>query len=65
MPSERLLLFQKCEKAMNNNSIRHAVGLFWVPEHAGVRGNEIADDGGSVLGLFEPQPVLGVYRRDI
>jgi len=53
MPSERLLLVQKCQKALNNNSSRHEVGIFWVPEHSGVRGNEIADDlarGGFILG---------------
>jgi len=39
-------LVQQCQKALNNISIQHAVGLFWVPGHAGVRGNEI---GGAAL----------------
>ena len=65
MPSERLLLVQQYQKALHNNSIRHAMGLFCVPEHAGIRGKKIADEGGSVLGLFGPKPALGVSRRDI
>ena len=31
------------ETCMNDISTRHAVGLYWVPGHAGVRRNEIAD----------------------
>jgi len=44
-------LVQQCQQVLNDISARHAVGLFWVPGHAGVRGNEIADQlarGGSV-----------------
>jgi len=57
-----------CQKALNNNSTRHAMGLFCFHEHAGVRGNEIADElarGGTLLGFFGPEPTLGVSRRDI
>jgi len=32
-------LVRQCQQALNGISIRHAVGLFWVPGHAGVRGN--------------------------
>jgi hypothetical protein len=61
-------LVQQCQKALNNISTRHAVGLCWVPGHAGVRGNEIADEltrGGSVLEFLGPEPALGVSRQDI
>jgi len=46
------------------------VGLFWVPGHAGVRANEIADKlarGGSARRFVgpEPEPVLGISRQNI
>jgi len=61
-------LVHQCQRALNNISIRHAVGLYWVPGHARVRGNEIADElkrGGSVLGFLGPEPALRVSRREI
>jgi len=36
-------LVQQCQKVLNDISTQHAVGLFWVPGHSRVRGNEIAD----------------------
>jgi hypothetical protein len=50
-----------------SNSTRYAVGRYWVPVRAGIRGNEIADElarGGSGLRFFGPEPALGVSRRD-
>jgi hypothetical protein len=47
---------------------RHVVGLYWVPGHTGVRGNEMAYElarGGSGLGFLGPEPALGVSRWDI
>ena len=44
------------------------VGLYWVPGHAGVRGNETAKEfarDGSVLEFVGPEPALGVSRQDI
>jgi hypothetical protein len=46
------------------------VGLYsyWVSGHAGVRGNETADElarCGSALGLTGPEPALGVSRQDL
>ena len=45
-------LVYQCQRALNDICIQHVVGLFWVPGHAGIRGNEIADElarGGSAL----------------
>jgi len=33
------LLVRQCQQALNDISTRDAVGLYWVPGHAGVRGN--------------------------
>ena len=49
-------------------STRHAMGLYWVPEHAGLWGNEIADRlarGGSVQRFVRPEPFLGVSRQSV
>ena len=60
-------LVQQCQKALNDISTRYAVGLYWVPGHAGIRGNEITDElagGSSSLRFLGPEPALGVSRRD-
>jgi len=36
-------LVRQCQQALNDLSTWHAVRLYWVPGHAGVRGNEITD----------------------
>ena len=59
---------QQCQNVLNNLSTQHAVGLFWVPGHAGVKENEITDElamGNSVLGFSGAEPALGVSRQDI
>ena len=61
-------LVQQCQKALNDISTEHAVGLCWVPGHAGVRGNEIANElarGGCALKFVGPELALGVSRQDI
>ena len=60
-------LVHQCQ-VLNDISAWHVVGLYWVPGHAGVRVNEIADGltrGGSALGFLGSEPALGVSRRDI
>jgi ribonuclease HI len=57
-------LVHQCQAALNDISVRHVVGLFWVCGHAGACGNEIADglaSGGSALSLLGPRPALGVF----
>jgi hypothetical protein len=61
-------LVHLCQRVLNDISTRHAVDLFWVPGHAGIWGNEIADGfarGCSALSIFGPEPALGVSRRDL
>jgi ribonuclease HI len=64
-------LVHQCQRVLNDISARHVVGLYWVPGHAVVRGNEIADGltrDGSGRGFLGPEPVLGslgeIYRID-
>jgi hypothetical protein len=55
-------------KSNHQFSTLHAVGLYWVPGHTGVRGNEISNGlarGGSGLRFVGPEPTLGVSRQDI
>jgi len=61
-------LVQQCQKVLNDISNWHTVGLYWVPGHAGVCGNEITNEltmGGSNQKFIEPVPSLGVSRWNI
>jgi len=61
-------LVQQCQKALNDISTWHAVGLYWVPGHAGVRGNEITDKlakDSSALKFVGTEPALVVSKQDI
>ena len=63
-------LVHQCQKALNDISVWHVVGLFWLSRHAGIQGNEIADGlarGGTALRFLGPEPALGslgeIYKR--
>ena len=61
-------LVWQCQKGLNDISTRLTVGLCWVPGHAGLRGNEIADNlarDGSVQKFVGPEPSFGVSRQNI
>jgi ribonuclease HI len=61
-------LVRQCQEALNDISVRHAVGLYWVPSHAGVRGNETADTlarSDSASGFVGLEPALGVSKQDL
>jgi hypothetical protein len=61
-------LIRQCQEVLNDISTRYAVGLYWVPGYAGVRGNETADRlvrSSSASGFVGPEPALGVSKRDL
>ena len=61
-------LVHQCQKALNDISTQHTVGLYWVPGHAGVQGNEISDKltrGSSIQKCIGQEPSLGVSRQNI
>ena len=68
LPKRHLPLVRQSQKALNDISTRHSVGLYWVPGHAGVQGKEIADKlarDGCVKRFVGPEPLLGVSRQNI
>jgi hypothetical protein len=61
-------LVQQCQRVLNDISTYHSVGLFWVPGHSVISGNEIANElarEGSVHYFVGPQLDLGVSRQSI
>jgi hypothetical protein len=61
-------LVRQCQRALNDISTYHSVGLFWVPGHSGIRGNKIADElarEGSVHHFVGLELALGVLRQSI
>jgi ribonuclease HI len=61
-------LVRQCQKMLNDICTWHTVELYWVPGHAGIRGNEIANklaSYGSVQRFVGPKPFLGVSRQNI
>jgi hypothetical protein len=61
-------LVRPCQKALDDISTYHSVGLFWVPGHLGICGNEIAYElarEGSAHHFVGPEPAVGVSRQCI
>jgi ribonuclease HI len=59
---------QQCQRALNDISAYHSVGLFWAPGHSGIRQNEIADElarEGSAHHFVGLEPALGVSRQSM
>jgi ribonuclease HI len=50
------MLVQQCQKALNNITNHHSVGLFWVSGHSGICGNE------TVHQFVGPEPAFGFPR---
>jgi len=56
----------QCQQMLNDITARHAVGLYWVHGHAGVRGNESLtglQGAGLVSGLLGLSPFWGSLGR--
>ena len=61
-------LVRQGQQALDDISAWYAVGLYWVPGHAGVRGNEIANKlarNGSAQRFIGSEPFLGVSGQNI
>jgi hypothetical protein len=61
-------LVQQCQKALNDISNLHSVGLFGFLDTLRVRGNEIADElarEGTVRQFVGPEPAWGSVRQNL
>jgi hypothetical protein len=61
-------LVRQCQRALDNIFTYHSVGLFWVPRHSGIHGNEITDQltrEGCAHHFVGPKSALGVSRQSI
>jgi hypothetical protein len=61
-------LVRQCQKALDDISTYHSVGLFCVPGRSGIRGSEIADDVASESSAHHfvgPEPAVGVSMQCI
>jgi len=66
--SETSPLVRQCQKVLNDISTWAHCGAVWVPGHAGIQGNDIANKitrDGSVQKFVGPQLSLGVSRQNI
>ena len=56
-----------CQRALNDISTRHGMGLYCVSGHAGLGGNEIVDKlarNGSGQRFVGPEPFLGGLQAE-
>jgi len=61
-------LLQHCQEALNHSCTRHEVGLYWVPGHAEVQGNENTNKlsrDNSFQKFVGPELSLGFCRQNI
>jgi hypothetical protein len=61
-------LGRQCQRALDDISTYHSVGLFWVARHSGMQGNEIANElarKGSAHHFVGTEPPLGISKQNI